>query len=96
MPNPIQLELTDEQRSELEQVRDHDPRPYMREHAAALLKIADGASGRQTALHGLLRERWPDTIYHWVERYRTEGLKGLEVRAGRGRKPAFFPPVRRS
>jgi hypothetical protein len=33
MPNPIQLELTDEQRSELEQVRDHDPRPYMREHA---------------------------------------------------------------
>ncbi len=91
MPNPLEIRLTPDQRAELENVRDHDPRPYMREHAAAILKISEGLSGRQTALHGLLRSRWPDTVYHWFERYQAEGLKGLEVRPGRGRKPAFSP-----
>jgi hypothetical protein len=93
MPKPLVLPLTPEQRAELEQARDHDPRPYLREHAAAILKIADGSSGRQTALQGLLKPRWPDTIYHWVERYQAEGLKGLEVRTGRGRKPSFSPSI---
>jgi transposase len=91
MPNPLELELSDKQRTELEQVRDHDPRPYLREHAAAILKVANGLSGRQTALHGLLRTRWPDTVYRWVERYQAEGLKGVEVKSGRGRKPSFSP-----
>ncbi len=91
MPNPLEIHLSDEQRSELEWARDHDPRPYLREHAAAILKVAAGQSGRQTALQGLLKARWPDTIYRWVERYQTEGLKGLEVKPGRGRKPSFFP-----
>lgn len=91
MPNPLELTLTDEQRAELVAARDHDLRPYMREHAGAILKIADGRSGRQVALQGLLKERWPDTIYHWYRRYQAEGLKGLEVRPGRGRKPAFSP-----
>ncbi len=90
MPKPLEIRLTPEQRAELEQVRDRDPRPYLREHAAAILKISEGASGRQIALHGLLKRRWPDTIYHWFERYQAEGLKGLEVRSGRGRKPSFF------
>ena len=36
------LKLTEEQRKELEHLRDHDPRPYVRERCAALLKIADG------------------------------------------------------
>jgi hypothetical protein len=91
MPKQLQINLTDEQRAELEDVRDHDPRPYMREHAAIVLKVAAGCSGRQTALHGLLRPRWPDTIYHVITRYQAEGVKGLEVRPGRGRKPAFSP-----
>jgi hypothetical protein len=91
MPNPLELELTDEQRAELEQVRNHDPRPYMREHAAIVLKVADGWSGRQTAFHGLLRARWPETIYHVIARYRAEGVQGLEIKPGRGRKPAFSP-----
>jgi hypothetical protein len=32
-------------RRELEQARDHDPRPYVRERCAALLKIAGNWSG---------------------------------------------------
>lgn len=95
MPKPLQVELTDEQRLELEHVRDHDPRPYMREHAAMIVKVAAGWSGRQTALRGLLRTRWPDTVYRVVARYQAEGIRGLEVKPGRGRKPAFSPSLPR-
>ncbi len=38
------LELADRWTVELEQARDHDRRPYVRERCAALLKIADGAA----------------------------------------------------
>jgi len=91
MPKPITLDLTSEQREELEQIRDRHPKAYMRERAAALLKIAEGRSGRDVALHGLHKRRHPDTIYEWVRRYKAEGVKGLLVRPGRGRKPAFSP-----
>ncbi len=93
MPAPIQVILTQEERAELEDVRDHSPLPYLRERAAAILKIADGASGRETALHLLLKPHWQDTIYEWVKRYKAEGVEGLKIRNGRGRKPAFFPSV---
>lgn len=36
----------------LEQLRDHVPKPYLQERAAAILKIAAGQSGRQTAFVG--------------------------------------------
>jgi hypothetical protein len=91
MPKPLTVILTDEQRRELEYARDHDPRPYLRERAAAILKIADGASGRQVALQGLLKRRKADTVYEWFHRYGERGLQGLVIRPGRGRKPAFSP-----
>ena len=46
MPGRLQLSLTEPQRAELEELRDHSPRPYLRERAAALLKVAGGLSGR--------------------------------------------------
>ena len=55
MAPTLTLTLTKEQRAELSHVLHHDPLPYLREKAAALLKIADGQSGRAVALHGLLR-----------------------------------------
>lgn len=91
MPKPLVLVLTSNQRDELEEARDHHPKPYVRERAAALLKIADGRSGRDVALNGLLAPRDPDTIYEWVRRYKQHGLKGLLIKPGRGRKPAFPP-----
>jgi hypothetical protein len=94
MPPPLKIELSEAQRCELEDIRDHDKRPYMRERSAAILKIADGHSGLQVARHLLNQAHWQDTIYDWVKRYQTEGVKGLEIRAGRGRKPAFFPSAR--
>ena len=91
MAKPLVLVLTPTQRTDLEWARDKHPYPYVRERAAALLKVADGQSGRQVAQHGLLKPRWPDTLYAWVARFKAEGLKGLLVRAGRGRKPAWSP-----
>lgn len=91
MPNLITICLMPEQQKQLEQIRDTDKRPYMRERAAAILKIAEGVSPHQVALNGLLKSRKPDTVYDWVERYKTEGITGLPIKPGRGRKPAYFP-----
>ena len=95
MSGRIRLVLSSDARVELLRIRDHDPLPYLRERAAALLKIGDGQSGRAVAADGLYRQRWEGTVYDWVRRYRAEGVKGLVIRPGRGRKPAFSPSVSR-
>ena len=92
MPSPRRLDLTADARTHLEALRDTSPKPYLRERAAALLKIADGMPAAHVARSGLLRPRDPDTVYAWLDRYQREGPAGLHVRPGRGRKPAFFPP----
>jgi transposase len=91
MPKALQLVLTASQREELIRTRDQHPKAYLREKAAALLKISDGQSARQVATRGLLKERDPETVSEWVSGYKQKGLAGLRVKAGRGRKPAFSP-----
>jgi len=91
MPRLITICLTQEQRKQLEHIRDTDKRPYMRERAAAMLKIAKGTSPRQVALNGLHKSRKPDTVYEWVHRYQQEDIAGLVIKSGRGRKPAYWP-----
>ena len=91
MPQPLKIELSERQRQELEATRDHHELPYLRERPAAILKIADGHSGLQTARHLLNRAHWQDTVYEWVKRYQAEGIEGLKIHSGRGRKPAFSP-----
>lgn len=71
------LKLTSRARRELEQHRDHDERPYVRERCSALLKIADGHAPHWVAQHGLLKPRDPDTVYGWLDLYTQEGLAGL-------------------
>jgi hypothetical protein len=70
------LTLTEEQRQELLKLRDHDPRPYVRERGAALLKIAEGPPPHRVARSGLLKPRDPDTVYAWLGRYQAEGVAG--------------------
>lgn len=94
MSYPHRLDLSPAERADLETLRDTAPLPYLRERAAALLKIADGAVAAEVARTGLLRPRQPDTVYAWLHRYRAAGLAGLTIRPGRGRKPAFSPSVR--
>jgi transposase len=77
MPVRRTLPLSEEQRSLLVRHRDHDPRPYVRERCAAVLKVADGISAHAVARNGLLRPRDPDTLYAWLGRYQETGLAGL-------------------
>ena len=94
MPTSYQLALTPEQETELVRARDHAPQPYLRERAAVLLKIAAGQSIRSAAASGGLKPHHRDSVCSWVARYQTEGVAGLLVRKGRGRKPASFPHAR--
>ena len=73
------LALSEAERAELLYHRDHDPKPYVRERCAALLKIADGVAPCAVANAGLLRPRDPDTVYGWLDYYRDHGLAGLRA-----------------
>ena len=57
--------------------RDHDPKPYIRERCAAILKIADGHAPYAVARTGLLKPRDPDTVYTWLDAYEADGFDGL-------------------
>lgn len=91
MPKVTKLCLTAEQVEELTRTRNRHPKAYVREKAAALLKVNQGQSIRQVALHGLPKRRSEHTVKGWIVGYLAEGMAGLRVKAGRGRKPAFFP-----
>lgn len=88
-----QLVLTDDLRQEMGRMRDTAAKPYLRERAATLLKIADGTPAAVVARERLLRPRAPDTVYAWLNRFEAQGLAGLTIQPGRGRKPAFSPTV---
>jgi hypothetical protein len=81
--------LTAARRAELERVRDRDPRPYLRERAGAVLKIAAGWSARRVAREGLARPRQAKTVHAWRAAYAAGGVAGLVQRA-RGHRG--FPP----
>jgi hypothetical protein len=83
--------LTAEQRGELLHVRDHDRLPYLRTKAAAIVKVADGWPICRVAAIGLKSPYHEDTVRSWINRYEQEGLGGLRVKEGRGRKPVFSP-----
>ena len=85
------LHLSDEQLQELRHLRDTGEPAYLRERAAAVLKIAAGTSPHKVAQSGLLKRRKPDTVYEWLRRYREQGIQGLQHKPGKGRKPAFAP-----
>lgn len=78
MPKRRTLVLSPQERNELIRSRDREPRAYLREQAAALLKIADGQSPHAVARTGLLRCRDPDTVYGWLDYY--DEYRKLRVR----------------
>ncbi len=88
------LTLSEQQEQELIQRRDHHPVPFVRTRAAALLKVKLGMLIMQVAANGLLKAVNPKTVREWISRYEQEGIEGLRVKPGRGRKPSFFPCAR--
>lgn len=91
MPKTYRITLTADQQDELKQTVSSHPKPYIRERAAGVLKVADGQSLRQVAYHQLLKRHAPETVKGWCETYLAGGLNALHVKPGRGRKPAFSP-----
>src|SRR5258708_2275475 len=80
------------QRRELEQARDHDARPYVRERCAALLKIAAGTPAHAVARQGLLKPRVPAPVYAGLPHSRPDGLAGLTgPRHGGSRRSRLRP-----
>lgn len=68
---------SNKERKRLTWHRDHNAKPYARERCAAILKIAEGQTPHAVARAGLLKPRDPDTVYHWLTVYETDGLDGL-------------------
>jgi transposase len=91
MPKRRYLTLSEEQKAELERLRDHDAKAHIREKAAILLKIAEGMSPHAASQMGGLKRHHPDTVYKWLAWYEDQGIQRFEVQPGRGRKPAFSP-----
>ena len=79
-----QLSLTDAERRELEHGFRHGAKHCFRMRCRAILLKSAGLSaakvGEQTEMDG-------HTVLSWVRRFEKEGIKGLETRPGRGRKP---------
>ncbi len=90
MPKKLTLTLEPAQQIELTQALTKHSKPYIRERAAALLKVAAGEHYADVAASGLLTAYCRQSVASWIKRYQQEGLPGLFVRAGRGRKPVFF------
>ena len=91
MPKRIVVDLNPEQQSELEEVRCRHAKAYMRERAVAVLKVAEGQTLTEVAEKCLLKRRKAETVHEWIKAYLKDGIKGWEIKKGRGRKPAFFP-----
>lgn len=88
-----EIHPTPEEYEQLYQMRDRDPKPYMRERAAAILKVAAHIPAAVVAREGLLRKRKADTVYRWIRSFEQGSVEGLQARPGRGRKPAFSPSL---
>jgi hypothetical protein len=88
--NQRRLSLNPAEQVTLEQARDCHPKPYVRERAAALLRVAAGQSAHQVARGGILKARKPDTVYDWLDGYEKKGLAGLYQRP-RLSKRGFSP-----
>ena len=79
-----QLSLTDAERLELEHGFRHGSKHCFRMRCRAVLLKCEGLSAAKV---GEQTEMESHAVLSWVHRFETEGIKGLETRPGRGRKP---------
>lgn len=95
MPKRRYLTLTEYEHAELLEARDHDPRPFVRERCAALLRIAAGESAHAVACAGIVKPRQPETLYAWMDYYAAAGLAGLQQHQQGGSPRGRLRPSRR-
>jgi len=90
MPKRYTLQLSDAEREQLERWAKNAGRPYLRERARAVLRVAQGEPIYRVAQQLRVRVN-RGAVTEWVKRYQAEGIQGLKIKAGRGRKPGFSP-----
>jgi hypothetical protein len=90
MPKRYRIQLSEEERRQLERWVKNPPQPYLRYRARAILQVAGGITIRQVSQ--TLRIRVHRTaVSEWVRRFVEKRIEGLKIRSGRGRKPSFSP-----
>jgi hypothetical protein len=90
MPKRLSIELSEEERAQLERWSKNHRKGYLRERARAILRVAAGEPVSKVAQE--LRIRIHRTaVSEWVHRFQERRIEGLKIQPGRGRKPAFFP-----
>lgn len=78
------IELEEESRKKLEYEYSHHAKHYFRQRCHALLLSDKGV--KVPDISSLLGVR-TRTIYEWMNRWESQGLEGLLISSGRGRKP---------
>ena len=78
------IELTDEQRLQLEEGFRTGKSHAFRMRCRAILLKSKGLTSKKV---GEQTEMTHISVNSWVKRFETEGISGLETRPGRGRKP---------
>lgn len=90
MPKRYKIELSEEDREKLERWTRNPPKPYLRCRAQAILLVAAGEPICKVTPRLRVRVH-RNAVSDWVQRYLAEGIEGLKVKPGRGRKPVFSP-----
>lgn len=90
MPARLQIDLSAEQKAQLQAWTKNPPKPHLRARAWAILLVAGGKAAYQVAQDRRVRVH-RITVAEWVARFQQEGIAGLKTRPGQGRKPAFSP-----
>ena len=87
--SPFSIELTDDQRRELESIARSYTLPYIEVvRAKMILLAAEGLENKEIARR---LDTTRPVVSKWRKRFFEEGLEGLKERPRSGRPPAFSP-----
>ena len=79
----IKVTLDDKHRAALEHGYRHDKSHTFRQHCQIVLLKAQGRKSKEIAAIVGCGEK---CVNDWLHRYKAEGIEGLRIKAGRGRK----------
>lgn len=91
MPKRLIPALSKEQQAELVDLQKHSPKPYLRERAGAILKLAKKHTAIDIASHGLLQKRHRETVSTWLRRYEAQPSRRSDDNQWAREKARFFP-----
>ena len=94
MPKRYRIVLSEQEKQKLEGWLKNPPSAYLRERARAILKVSQGETIEATAQKLRVRVH-RNAVSEWVQRFLSDRLEGLKIKAGRGRKAVFFPTRKR-